>query len=241
MRGDQHCLKTGKIKGLAQSSPGPFWWVMNNRPSLISTQRRLFVEGVGLATVPRSTAIHNSCKAHVEGSGTAGTEKEKSGPFSSIRIVLDWRRKHPAIDASGVSRANRACLTVRRAKRLCMTSIPRFADVGSPVLFRRGMCRRDHSNNRQRSCVHRQCEEPYRKFAHASLPLMRKRSWIGSGSLFILHVGVLRANGCQRLIAAQARAGLAMVPRFTAVRTNLTIFATDWSECHSWLECLRDQ
>jgi hypothetical protein len=180
MRGDQHCLKTGKIKGLAQSSPGPFWWVMNNRPSLISTQRRLFVEGVGLATVPRSTAIHNSCKAHVEGSGTAGTEKEKSGPFSSIRIVLDWRRKHPAIDASGVSRADRACLTVRRAKRLCMTSIPRFADVGSPVLFRRGMCRRDHSNNRQRSCVHRQCEEPYRKFAHASLPLMRKRSWIGS-------------------------------------------------------------
>jgi hypothetical protein len=132
---------------------------------------------------------------------------EKSGPFSSIRIVLDWRRKHPAVDASGVSRAGRACLTVRRAKRLCMTSIPRFADVGSPVLFRRGMCRRDHSNNRQRSCVHRQCEEPYRKFAHASLPLMRKRSWIGSGSLFILHVGVLRANGCQRLIAAQARAG----------------------------------
>jgi len=136
--------------------------------------------GVGLATVPRSTAIHNSCKADVEGSGTAGTEKEKSGPFSSIRIVLDWRGKHPAVDASGVSRAGRACLTVRRAKRLCMTSIPRFADVGSPVLFRRGMCRRDHSNNRQRSCVHRQCEEPYRKFAHASLPLMRKRSWIGS-------------------------------------------------------------
>jgi hypothetical protein len=28
------------------------------------------------------------------------------------------------------------------------------------------------------------------------------------GSLFILNVGVLRANGCQRLIAAQARAGL---------------------------------
>jgi hypothetical protein len=136
--------------------------------------------GVGLATVPRSTAIRNSCTADVEGSGTAGTEKEKSGPFSSIRIVLDWRRKHTAIDASGVSRADRACLTVRRAKRLSMTSIPRFADVGSPVLFRRGMCRRDHSNNRQRSCVHRQCEEPYRKFAHASLPLMRKRSWIGS-------------------------------------------------------------
>jgi hypothetical protein len=31
--------------------------------------------------------------------------------------------------------------------------------------------------------------------------------WV-AGSLFILHVGVLRANGCQRLIAAQARAGL---------------------------------
>jgi hypothetical protein len=121
-----------------------------------------------------------SCKAHVEGSGKARTEKEKSGTFSSIRIVLDWRRKHPAVDASGVSRADRTCLTLRRAKRLRVTGIPRFADVGSPVLFRRGLCRRDHGNNRQRSCVHRQCEEPYRKFAHASLPLMRKLSWIGS-------------------------------------------------------------
>src|ERR1700757_540828 len=115
------------------------------------------------------TAARNF-KAHVEGSGTAGTEKEKSGPFSSIRIVLDWGRKHPAVDASGVPRADRAYLTVRRDKRLRMTGIPRFADVGSPVLFRRGLCRRDHSNNRQRSCAHRQCEKPYRKFAHASLP-----------------------------------------------------------------------
>jgi|SRR6478672_10227658 hypothetical protein len=31
-----------------------FWLVTNNRPSLISTQRRLFVEGAGLWSVPRS-------------------------------------------------------------------------------------------------------------------------------------------------------------------------------------------
>lgn len=34
------------------------------------------------------------------------------------------------------------------------------------------------------------------------------RNPFGIGSLFILQVGVLRANGCQRLIAAQVRAGL---------------------------------
>ena len=103
---------------------------------------------------------------------------------SSIRIVLDWRRPHPAVDASGDSRADRACLTVRRDKRLRLTGIPRFADAGSPVLFVfldmpaaacLGLYRRDHSNNRQRSCVHGQCEKPCRKFAHAPLPLRRSR------------------------------------------------------------------
>jgi hypothetical protein len=76
-----------------------------------------------------------------------------AGPFS-IRIVLDWRRPHPAVDASCVSRADRACLTVRRDKRLCLTDI---ADAGSPVLFvfldmpaaaRRGLGRRNRSKIR---------------------------------------------------------------------------------------------
>src|SRR4029077_16805488 len=91
-----------------------------------------------------------------------------AGPFSSIRIVLDWRRKHPAVDASGEARADRACLAVRREKLVRPRRIPGVA--GSPVVFRRGLCRRDH-NNRQRSCVHGQCEKPYRKFAHAPLQL----------------------------------------------------------------------
>ena len=99
-----------------------------------------------------------------------------AGPFSSIRIVLDWRRKHPAVDASGEARADRACLAVRRDKLLRPSGIPGFA--GSPVLFRRGLCRRDH-NNRQRSCVHGQCEKPYRKFAHAPLPLRRNTTKTG--------------------------------------------------------------
>jgi hypothetical protein len=147
-------------------------------------------------------------KAHVEGSGTAGTEKEKSGPFSSIRIVLDWRRKHPAVDASGVSRADRTCLTVRRTKRLRVTGIPRFADVGSPVLFRRGLRRRDHSNNRQRSSVHRQCEEPCRKFAHASLPLMRKL------------IGSLGRYSYSMLVCCGRMAASALLPRKPARGCN---------------------
>jgi hypothetical protein len=39
------------------------------------------LSGAGLLSVPRSTAIHTLCKAHVEGSGTAGTEKENQVPF----------------------------------------------------------------------------------------------------------------------------------------------------------------
>jgi hypothetical protein len=44
---------------------------------------------------------------------------------------------------------------------------------------RRGLSRRDHSNSRQRSCVHGQREKPYRKFAHAPLPLRHNTTKIG--------------------------------------------------------------
>src|SRR4029077_8426856 len=60
--------------------------------------------------------------------------------------------------------------------RLRLTDI---AHAGSPVLFRRGLCRRDASNNRQRSCVHGQCEKPCHKFVHAPLPLRSNTTKIG--------------------------------------------------------------
>jgi hypothetical protein len=112
----------------------------------------------------------------------AASSATAAAPFP-IRILIDWRRPYPAIDASGDAWADRACLT--RDKRLRLTDS--FADAGSPLLFvfldmpaaRRGFGRRDHSNNRQRSCVHGQCKKPYRKFAHARLPLRRNTRKIG--------------------------------------------------------------
>ena len=125
-------------------------------------------------------------------------------PFS-IRILINWRRPHLAIDASGDARADRPC--VRRDKRLRLTDIPGFA--WSPVLFRRGLCRRDHSNNRQRSCVHGQCEKPYRKFADAPLPLRRNTTKIG------LQMGNANPNAT-RAGSSTGRRGLVPVRRLAA-------------------------
>jgi len=79
----------------------------------------------------------------------AASSATAAAPFP-IRILIDWRRPYPAIDASGDAWADRACLT--RDKRLRLTDS--FADAGSPLLFvfldmraaRRGFGRRDHSN-----------------------------------------------------------------------------------------------
>ena len=149
----------------AHFSEGDFLWPLHAHmiPLIGADDRHFFHE------LLRISPPHWPVLPHRGGLGDGGAEREKSGPFSSIRIVLDWRRIHPAVDASGVSRADRP--RVRRDKLLRPSGIPGFADVGSQVLFRRGLCRRDHDNNRQRSCVHGQCETPYRKFAHAPLPL----------------------------------------------------------------------
>jgi hypothetical protein len=107
----------------------------------------------------------------------AASSATAAAPFS-IGILINWRRKHLAIYAPGKARADRAWLNVRRDKLLRPSGIPRFADAGSPVL-RLGLCRRDDSDSRQRSCVHGQCEKPFRKFAHALLPLRRNTAKIG--------------------------------------------------------------
>jgi hypothetical protein len=105
-----------------------------------------------------------------------------AAPFS-IRIIIEWRRPYPAIDASGDAGADRACLTGKPGTGPRLTGRPSIADVRAPLdvlpmlllymlaAARLGLGRCDHGNHRQRRRVHDQCQKPYGEFAHAPLRL----------------------------------------------------------------------
>src|SRR5215471_11401676 len=95
------------------------------------------------------------------------TSPAPTGTFSSIRILINWRRKDVAIDASGEARTSRACLTGRpgndpRIGRSGIAEATAPLDVLPMLLLCMfdaaclGLGRCDHRNYRQRRCVYGQ-------------------------------------------------------------------------------------
>jgi hypothetical protein len=115
-----------------------------------------------------------------------------AAPFS-VRILIEWRRPYPAIDASGDAGADRACLTGKPGTGPRLIGRPGIADAMVPLdvlpmlllymltaaCLGLGLC--DLGNPRQRRRVHDQYQKPYREFAHAPLRLgqcaVRMQGW----------------------------------------------------------------
>jgi hypothetical protein len=97
----------------------------------------------------------------------------------SVRIVIEGRRPHPTIDASGDARADRAWLAGRPAHGPRLTGRPRSAEAKAhlpfmlldmPAAAGLGVGWSDRRNQHQRRRGYRQRQKPDRQFAHASLP-----------------------------------------------------------------------
>jgi hypothetical protein len=105
-------------------------------------------------------------KTNPEPSLTQQTAFHSLRPLPPIRIVINWRRKYPAIDASAVAGADRACLTGRPVNGPRLTGIAN--DKGSmnmPMVLLGCLAHCWCSRHRRR---YGQCQKSDRKIAHAS-------------------------------------------------------------------------
>ena len=119
---------------------------------------------------------------------TSGENESIPCPLFSIRILINWRRKDPAVDASAEARADRARLTGRPGNSPRLIGRSGIAEARAPLdvlpmlllcMFGAaclGLGRCDHRNYRQRRSVHGQRQEPDREFAHAPLRLGQFRT-----------------------------------------------------------------
>jgi hypothetical protein len=115
-----------------------------------------------------------------------------AAPFS-IRILIEWRRPYPAIDASGDAGADRVSLTGKPGTGPRLIGRPGIADAMAPLdvlpmlllymlaAARLGLGLCDLGNPRQRRRVHDQYQKPCCEFAHAPLRLgqcaVRMQGW----------------------------------------------------------------
>ncbi len=116
-----------------------------------------------------------------ERSALSGDDQSLIGTRSlSIRILIEWRRPRPTLEASCDAWADSACPTGRPGNRPRLTGRPGLAEARAllDLLFvllymlaaaRRGLGWCDHWNHHQGRRVYGQCRKPDRKFAHASL------------------------------------------------------------------------
>ena len=162
-------------------------------------------------------ALPASGWGHVGGFSSAQPVKSVQPPSepgwnSSVRIVIDWRGPRLALEASGHARADFAWLTGRPGNRRCLTGRPGILDLllmlRMLAAIRRGVGWCDHGNHHQRSRVYGQCQKPYRKLAHAPLPLNPVRRPTGGTPRRNKHSRAIRpvCNSLQILERTVARA-----------------------------------
>lgn len=123
-------------------------------------------------TLRRSTSCNapsrrsaNCGQRGLEGSAAIGARN------LPIRVLVERRRPHPAIEASGKARADRTRWSRNRPH---LTGVPVIIDVSAPLMLMlfaaRSVGWRDHQNHHRYCRINGQCRKSDRKFAHAFLP-----------------------------------------------------------------------